>query len=53
MDQTGIALDVDSVASVDASLSVGSINETVQVTSDAAVLKTEKADLGASSVTAR
>ncbi len=46
MDQTGIVLNVDSVVRVDATLVLGSTNETVTVTSDAAVLKTEKADLG-------
>ncbi len=46
LDRTGIVLDVDSVVRVDANLALGSTNETVTVTSDAAVLKTEKADLG-------
>src|SRR5581483_11097478 len=46
LDRTGIVLDVDSTVRVDAELALGSTNETVTVTSDAAVLKTEKADLG-------
>ena len=46
LDRTEIVLNVDSVVRVDAALAIGSANETVTVTSDAAVLKTDKADLG-------
>jgi Carboxypeptidase regulatory-like domain len=46
LDRTGIVLDVDSVVRADVELALGSTNETVTVSSDPAVLKTEKADLG-------
>jgi hypothetical protein len=46
LDRTGIVLNVDTVVRVDADLALGSTNDTVTVRSDAAVLKTEKADLG-------
>jgi len=45
-EKTGIALDIDSVIRVDAALEVGSLTQSVLVTSEAAVLQTEKADLG-------
>jgi hypothetical protein len=46
LERTGVVLDVDSVARVDAELAIGSTSETILVASDAAVLKTDKADLG-------
>ena len=45
-EKTGIALNVDSVVRVDCMLAIGQVSESVTVTSEAAVLKTEKADLG-------
>lgn len=41
----GVTVEVDSVAQVNAQLSVGSVGETVSVTAEAAILKTERSDV--------
>ena len=45
-EQTGVVLEVNVVARVDASLDVGSASETVEVTSDAPLVNTDNASLG-------
>ena len=45
-EKIGVVLDVDSVARVDCALTIGQLSDSVTVTAEAAVLKTEKADLG-------
>ena len=41
----GVTVEVDSVAQVNAQLSLGSVGETVSVTAEAAILKTERSDV--------
>lgn len=45
--KTDIPLSVDSVVRVDCPLEIGQVTESVTVTADVAILKTEKADVGA------
>lgn len=45
-EKTEIVLNVDSIARVDCQLEIGAVSESVTITAEAAVLKTDKADLG-------
>jgi len=46
-EKTGIVLNVDSVVRVDIPLTVGNVSESVTISAESAVLKTEKADVSA------